>query len=69
MKYYVTADVHGYFSELKEAQALQDFVLDLLSEDQVILIRGNHEDLALELLHNWHLGSDFLVTFRRYYQL
>lgn len=90
MKYYVTADIHGYFSELKEAliekgfftdtnphkliicgdlydrgkeaRALQDFILDLLSKDQVILIRGNHEDLALELLHNWHLKS-----YNRYY--
>lgn len=85
MKYYVTADVHGYFSELKaalaekgfftdtsphklvvcgdlydrgkEARALQEFILDLLSKKQVILIRGNHKDLALDLLHNWHLGS------------
>ena len=90
MKYYVTADVHGYFSELKEAleekgfftdtsphkliicgdlydrgkeaNALQEFVLDLLSKNQIILIRGNHEDLALELLHNWHLRS-----YNRYY--
>ncbi len=82
MKYYVTADVHGYFSELKaalteqgffedqephklvicgdlydrgtEALQLQKFILDLLEKDQVILIRGNHEDLALNLLHNWH---------------
>ena len=90
MKYYVTADVHGYFSELKaalaekgfftdtsphklvvcgdlydrgkEARALQEFILDLLSKKQVILIRGNHKDLALDLLHNWHLGS-----YNRYY--
>lgn len=85
MKYYVTADVHGFFKELKdaltekgffedtsphkliicgdlydrgqEAFALQEFILDLLAKDQVILIRGNHEDLALDLLHNWHFGS------------
>lgn len=85
MKYYVTADIHGYFSELKEAlaekgffedtsshkliicgdlydrdqeaKALQEFILDLLSNNQVILIRGNHEDLALELLNTWHLKS------------
>ena len=36
--------------------------LDLLSKNQIILIRGNHEDLALELLHNWHLRS-----YNRYY--
>lgn len=85
MKYYVTADVHGYFTELKtalaeqgffedtephklvicgdlydrgtEALRLQKFLLDLLSRDQVILIRGNHEDLALDLLHNWSRKS------------
>ena len=85
MRYYVTADVHGYFSELRvaltekgffsdaaphkliicgdlydrgpEAASLQAFVLDLLSKDQIILIRGNHEDLALDLLNNWQMGS------------
>lgn len=85
MKYYVTADVHGYFTELKaaltaqgffedqdphklivcgdlydrgkEALQLQAFILDLLSKDQAILIRGNHEDLTLNLLHNWHRNS------------
>lgn len=81
MRYYVTSDVHGYFTELKaaltengffedtaphklvicgdlfdrgsEALALQDFILDLLAKDQVILIRGNHEDLTMELLYGW----------------
>ena len=85
MRYYVTADVHGYFSQLKsaltelgffedqgphklivcgdlydrgtEALALQAFILELLSKDQVILIRGNHEDLTLSLLNNWHRRS------------
>jgi serine/threonine protein phosphatase 1 len=85
MRYYVTADVHGYFSQLKtalagqgffddplphklivcgdlfdrglEAEALRDFIVDLLEKDQVILIRGNHEDLAMQLLHGWHRGS------------
>lgn len=33
-----------------EAQDLQAFVLDLMSQDEVILIRGNHEDLLLELI-------------------
>ena len=85
MRYYVTADVHGYFSELNaalteqglfedrgphklivcgdlydrgtEALQLQAFILELLAKDQVILIRGNHEDLTLNLLHNWHRRS------------
>ncbi len=78
MKYYVVADVHGFFDELKfaltekgfftdteqhklivcgdlfdrgkQATELQEFILDLLAKDEVILIRGNHEDLMLELL-------------------
>jgi len=85
MRYYVTADTHSYFTELKlaldaqgffrdtqphklivcgglfdrgtEALQLQDFILELLAKDQVILIRGNHEDLALKLLYGWHHGS------------
>lgn len=85
MRYYVTADVHGNFSELKDALAdkgffedqephklivcgdlydrgtealqLQEFILELMAKDQVILIRGNHEDLALNLLSNWHRRS------------
>lgn len=85
MRYYVTADVHGYFTELKtalinagffedtephkliicgdlfdrgsEALQLQEFLLDLLDKDQLILIRGNHEDLAMDLLNDWENGS------------
>lgn len=77
MKYYVTADVHGYFSQMKkaleeagffddtephklivlgdlfdrgkEAKKLQSFVLDLMRRDEAILIKGNHEDLLVEL--------------------
>lgn len=41
------------FDRGKEAIELQNFVMDLLSKDEVILIRGNHEDLALYLLKDW----------------
>ena len=85
MRYYVTADVHGYFDELKkalaeqgyftdtaphklvicgdlydrgkQASALQAFILDLMEKEEIILIRGNHEDLALDLLQGWYDGS------------
>ena len=85
MRYYVTADVHGYFDELKkalaeqgyftdtdphkliicgdlydrgkQASALQAFILDLMEKNEVILIRGNHEDLTLDLLQGWYDGS------------
>lgn len=83
MKYYVTADPHGFYTELhkaldekgffadtephkliicgdlfdrgKEALKMQDFILDLMNKDQVILVRGNHEDLAMDLVNNWVL--------------
>ncbi len=38
------------FDRGAEAKALQAFVLDLMEKDEVILVRGNHEDLAVELL-------------------
>lgn len=85
MRYYVVADVHGFFGAMKsalekqgffedpephkliicgdlfdrgtEALQLQEFVLDLMGKDQIILIRGNHEDLTLQLLHGWPQGS------------
>lgn len=73
MKYYVTADIHGYYTLFRqalaasgffedaaphklvvlgdlfdrgaEARQLQEFILELLEKEQVILIKGNHEDL------------------------
>ena len=40
-----------------EALLLQEFISDLMEKDQVILIHGNHEDLTLDLLNNWHRNS------------
>lgn len=75
MRYYVTADVHGYFSELKTALIENGFFDDKAPHklivcgdlfdrgkeafrlQEFILIKGNHEDLALELLNNWHKDS------------
>lgn len=78
MKYYVTADPHGFFSNLKlalsnagyfedsephklvvlgdlmdrgkEAKEMETFILKLLESDQVLLIRGNHEDLFEDMV-------------------
>lgn len=87
MKYYVTSDIHSYFSELIvsleekgffndkekhklvilgdlfdrgcEAKKVENFISDLIEQDKVILIKGNHEDLILELISSWHKGSFF----------
>lgn len=76
MRYYVTADIHGFYMEFQtalrssgyyedpephkliilgdlfdrgtEAKRLQDFILN--NREDVILIRGNHEDLFEELI-------------------
>lgn len=78
MKYYVTADTHGFYTFFREAltamsffedkephkliilgdlfdrgaeaRELQEFVLQLMENDEVILIRGNHEDLFESLV-------------------
>ncbi|MDE6474074.1 MAG: metallophosphoesterase [Clostridia bacterium] len=38
------------FDRGREAKELQTFILDLMEKDEVILIRGNHEDLFMQLL-------------------
>ena len=82
MKYYVTADVHGFYTLMvaalekagyfadttphklvilgdlfdrgHEAKELQSFVLDLMDRNEIILIRGNHEDLFVEMATTDH---------------
>ena len=92
MKYYVVADVHGFYSELmealtekgffedegakklvicgdlfdrgEEAKKLQNFIVELLEKDEVILIRGNHEDLLEQLVKEYQRwwGDSILHT-------
>ena len=78
MKYYITADIHGFYTEFhkaldaagyfndpnphkliilgdifdrgQEAVEMQRFILSLLEQDAVILVRGNHEDLYEEMI-------------------
>ena len=78
MKYYITADVHGFYTEFhkaleeagyftdpephkliilgdifdrgREAVEMQRFILQLMEQDAVILVRGNHEDLYEEMI-------------------
>lgn len=80
MKYYVVADIHGFYTPLKEVLTkegffedreahklivcgdlfdrgaesckVQSFICDLMQKDEVILIRGNHEDLVLEFIEH-----------------
>ena len=40
------------FDRGKETLKMQEFILDLMKKDELILIRGNHEDLILELATN-----------------
>ena len=78
MRWYVTADPHGFYTLLREAleragyfddpaphrlvvlgdlmdrgaeaAEMQDFILRLLEENAVILVRGNHEDLFEQMV-------------------
>ncbi len=45
------------FDRGHEAVQMQEFLLELLDREEVILIRGNHEDLMLRLLNQWHTRS------------
>ena len=47
------------FDRGKQAVNLQSFILNLLEQNEVILIKGNHEDLALDLLNGWPKRSYF----------
>lgn len=88
MRYYVVADIHGFYNELaealneagyfndvtphklivcgdlfdrgKQAKELQKLILDLMKKDEVILIKGNHEDLMMDLMNGWHRGSTLM---------
>ena len=40
-----------------QSKQLQTFVMDLIAKDKVILIRGNHEDLLLNMINSWHKKS------------
>ena len=94
MKYYVTADIHGFltlfqgalkesgyyedngekkiiicgdlFDRGEEAEELQQYVLDLMEKEEVILVKGNHEDCFCDLVtvdngkalyHHLHNGT------------
>ena len=41
------------FDRGKKPKELQNFILDLLDKDELILIKGNHEDFAQEFVENY----------------
>ena len=85
MKYYVVADVHGYYSVMKkalkdagffnekkphklvicgdlldrgkEAKQMVEFAYQLMKEDKLIYILGNHEDLLVRCLQDIAKGN------------
>lgn len=42
------------FDRGKEAVELQKFILELMERDEVILVKGNHEKLLVDMLNFWH---------------
>lgn len=91
MRYFVTADPHGFFTIMhdaliaqgfdednpehklvicgdlmdrgKEARKMQAYILSLLEKDRVILIRGNHEDLMLNMIEDMKVGDPFSLLY------
>ncbi|MBQ8496606.1 MAG: metallophosphoesterase [Clostridia bacterium] len=53
------------FDRGEEARELQDFILELMRKDEVILIRGNHEDLMLKMLEDMEYGKPVLYSYHR----
>ena len=45
------------FDRGSEAVELQNFILELIEKDEVILIKGNHEELLVDMLNSWHRAS------------
>jgi serine/threonine protein phosphatase 1 len=67
---------HGFFSDPEphkliicgdlldrgaETVAMQDFAMELMEKDQLIFIRGNHEDLMVRLLDDMATGNTWLL--------
>ena len=50
-----------------ESKEMEDFVLDLMKKDQIILIRGNHEDLFLDMVDNFINYRDTILSHRSHH--
>lgn len=51
----------------KEAVQMQQFVLDLLNKDKVILVKGNHESLMIDMLDQLAKYGDEILFSHRYH--
>lgn len=95
MRYYVVADVHGFYDPLitalkekgffedkqphklivcgdlfdrgEQAEKVQEFIVDLIKKDLVILIRGNHEDLMEELVEHLPEWMEFGIMYSHHW--
>ncbi len=95
MKYYVVADIHGFydltvmaltergfftdteshkliicgdlFDRGKQSKQLCSFVLGLLEKNEVILIRGNHEDLLVDFINNLSMYAESGLQYNHHY--
>ncbi|WP_303341371.1 metallophosphoesterase, partial [uncultured Duncaniella sp.] len=47
----------------KEARKMQSYILSLLEKNKVILIRGNHEDLMLDMIEDMKAGDPFSLIY------
>ncbi len=90
MRYYVVSDVHGYYTELRnaleragffsdtkesrlvvcgdafdrgeQAKELQAFLTELLEQNRLIYILGNHEDLLVKCMQEISRGKIFEIA-------
>ena len=50
------------FDRGKEAQKMQEFMMNLLEQDKLVFIRGNHEDLLVDLISNFRDYEDDIAA-------
>lgn len=90
MKYYVIADIHGFYTYMKdalkaagffeetephklivcgdlldrgaEAERVVDFMIDLMEEDRLIYILGNHEELLIQCMQEISEGNTYEIA-------
>lgn len=56
------------FDRGKECRELQSFIVDLIDKDEVILVKGNHEDLIEELVDNLEMYTDYGIYTTHHYR-